>query len=197
MGYLEENTFDYVNCNCGGIPKIIEHESLSVLDGCEWSIVCDYCGLKITDIELSEVVKYWNKANEPLSEREKIARDLLEALGKHEILKSDLVRDILKGSSYKTRGAGFIYIGNTKGTNNYKIGSTIDIENRIKQLKTGNHNFQIIATRQSINRFGDEKILHKLYSGSRISGEWFNFNADQLAEMINTFGFNYHVGGGL
>jgi len=95
-----------------------------------------------------------------------------------------------KGVAYQV---GFVYIAHTVGTNNYKIGSTRDIRKRLSSLKTGNPHIAVIATKQSINRKSDERMLHKIFADSRIAGEWFALTGVQLVDAISKYGFNYCI----
>ena len=99
-------------------------------------------------------------------------------------------------SDDNSRAFGFVYIAHTKNTNQYKIGSTGNIEKRLKTFKTGNPHITIIATKQSYNRLADERIMHKLFKKNKISGEWFALSSEQLIEAIDVYGFNYCIEGG-
>ncbi len=74
-----------------------------------------------------------------------------------------------------------------QGEKKYKIGFTKNsVENRIKQLKTGNHN-QFTIEKVFETKWGTkiESILHRNYQSNRISGEWFELSDKQVDGFIN------------
>jgi len=68
----------------------------------------------------------------------------------------------------------------------YKIGYTKNkVEDRIKQLKTGNSETLIIEqVYQTKWATRIESILHKNFKNQRISGEWFNLDDDQVSGFL-------------
>ena len=87
----------------------------------------------------------------------------------------------------------FVYIAESKGI--YKIGTTKDLVQRLKQFTTGNSQIEIIASLktsfENANRI--EKKLHNVYKHNNIKTEWFNLSADEVEYIIKTLRFNYHV----
>jgi T5orf172 domain len=77
---------------------------------------------------------------------------------------------------------GYIYFLNARGTSRYKIGLTIDLERRLKELN-GQQAAQPIDMIWSI-RVSDmrsaEKTLHDRFQGSQVHGEWFEFEQHDL-----------------
>jgi len=73
----------------------------------------------------------------------------------------------------------------------YKIGQSVNPEQRLKQIKTGNPFCELIC-------FGDkvsEQQLHVYFFKRRISGEWFSLEAKQIEEIKNLLanGFSYEA----
>jgi len=77
------------------------------------------------------------------------------------------------------------------GNKRYKIGYTKKpVEQRLKQLKTGNHQElkieQIFQTKWGTKI---ESILHRNYKNTKVSGEWFDLSQEQvdrfLVECVN------------
>jgi len=53
----------------------------------------------------------------------------------------------------------------------YKIGSAKNVETRFKQLKTANAEIELVCS--YFCHLSDERELHEVLSGVRVSGEWF------------------------
>ena len=103
-------------------------------------------------------------------------------------------KDGCTGYSYTQKETGFVYIAKQLNEKNlYKIGSTSDMSKRISTFKTGNCFVEIIASRKSNNRIGLEKWLHKYYSNKKFEREWFNLSNDDIEELSDIFGFNFHI----
>ena len=68
------------------------------------------------------------------------------------------------------------------GNRIYKIGITKrDIENRLKEFRTGNcSNLYLVDLYKSEWASKIESQLHKIFMAKRISGEWFNLDANDL-----------------
>jgi len=62
----------------------------------------------------------------------------------------------------------------------YKIGKSKNPEQRLKQIKTSNPKANLICYGNAVN----EKYMHDRFYRSRVDGEWFNLNDDQLATAI-------------
>lgn len=90
----------------------------------------------------------------------------------------------------------FVYIGRKNNTEEYKIGITSDIENRIKSLKTGCPDFNIIASLNTKNKpisFRIERGLHASFAEQCIGGEWFSLSEDDVKWIIEQFRFSRHL----
>lgn len=79
----------------------------------------------------------------------------------------------------------YIYI--IKSENYYKIGTTRDVEARMKLLQTGNpHKLEVIK----IFQFGDnysafqiEQLAHKVFGHKRFYGEWFVLDESDVEKL--------------
>ena len=87
---------------------------------------------------------------------------------------------------------GFVYlIGELNEENKYKIGSTKckDINNRMKQLQTGNSNPLFLkAYYETSKPFKLETMLHNKYKDCNVIGEWFELKE----EDVDSFGSTCH-----
>lgn len=68
----------------------------------------------------------------------------------------------------------------------YKIGKSNNPEKRIKALSVNGGNLSLVLTNES----NIENYLHKKFIHKKISGEWFNLDADDLLELIEKYNFN-------
>lgn len=89
----------------------------------------------------------------------------------------------------KTEKDGFVYIA-SGGDSFYKIGRTINISNREKSLKTGNHLLRIFAYTKTDNADKLEVLIHKLFKHKNVGGEWFELTKDDLDDIIRSFCFS-------
>lgn len=71
----------------------------------------------------------------------------------------------------------------------YKIGQSTQPEKRLKQIKTGNLNVELLCYGDKIT----EKYLHTRFYQNRINGEWFYLSNEQLQKAIQLiqYGENY------
>ena len=70
--------------------------------------------------------------------------------------------------------------------NFYKIGYTKDLEQRLKQLGTGNSSdLTVIKTFDTKYDSKIEAYLKKYFKSNNIKGEWFNFSKEEI-EKIET-----------
>jgi hypothetical protein len=67
--------------------------------------------------------------------------------------------------------------------NYYKIGKSKNPLMRLKALKTGNPNIELLAYTDKI----EEKYLHNRFFESKIGGEWFNLSKEKLKSLMNYF----------
>ena len=81
------------------------------------------------------------------------------------------------------RNLGFIYVIKCNRTNLYKIGRTINISARFKQLKTANPDISLIA-HYEVRDTSIEDDLHFKFHHKRIDGEWFELSETEL-NLIN------------
>ena len=78
--------------------------------------------------------------------------------------------------------ANYVYfIWNTR-TNNYKIGRSIDVAQRLKQLQTANDSKLVIyrQIKTSNLNLNLELILHSYFNDYKLVGEWFNITKDDI-----------------
>ena len=82
---------------------------------------------------------------------------------------------------------GYVYlIGESDRDNNYKIGSTKckDINNRLKQLQTGNSSELYIKNYfETDNPFKLEKMMHNHFKSINLIGEWFELSEDDVKQF--------------
>lgn len=73
----------------------------------------------------------------------------------------------------------FVYLIRSSENSYYKIGSTKDINKRIKQLQTGNADkIYLIDKYESDNAFKIERALHNFFSYKNKMNEWFEFGIE-------------------
>ena len=78
-----------------------------------------------------------------------------------------------------------LYIIKEKTTNNYKIGVTNSIFERIKKLQCGNPEVLIIKyLYKTKDDYYYEKIIHNKFIKYNINNEWFKFNKDELCTLL-------------
>lgn len=73
----------------------------------------------------------------------------------------------------------FVYLIRISENSTYKIGTTKDINKRIKQLQTGNaEQIYIIDKYQSDNAYKIEKALHNFFKHKNKLNEWFDLTIE-------------------
>jgi len=78
---------------------------------------------------------------------------------------------------------GFVYLIRNKDL--YKIGITISLERRLKELKPD----EVVAVKEAANMKGIEKLLHKRYKHNRLpQTEYFRLTGDEVQEAIFLLG---------
>ena len=182
MNELVQNA-GILNCKCGSIPKLID-------EGIYFYVKCISCGSSCGDIEADIAIENWNKLN--MSNIEILIKEmehLFDTRNGFDNSKNDYF------GPKACKKHGFVYIANTRGTNQYKIGVTTSLSSRLSQFKTANPMVSIIASKETNDRYSYEKMLHKLYFKNKLSGEWFTLSNDQIVELIKVFGFNYFIEG--
>ena len=84
---------------------------------------------------------------------------------------------------------GFVYlIGECNNKNIYKIGLTkkFDVNERLKELQTGNSNDLYIKETFKTNKpFKLESMLHRHYNKSNERGEWFELTENEVKDFKN------------
>jgi hypothetical protein len=66
----------------------------------------------------------------------------------------------------------------------FKIGIASDVRSRIASLQTGNpYKLNLAACWMFPNAEVVERVLHMKFEGSRMVGEWFQLNEDQLVQL--------------
>ena len=78
---------------------------------------------------------------------------------------------------------GFVYLIRNKDL--YKIGITVSIKRRVKELKPD----EVIAVKEAANMRGIEKLLHKRYKHQGIpQTEYFRLTSDEVDEAVYLLG---------
>lgn len=70
---------------------------------------------------------------------------------------------------------GFIYLIRAIGTNRYKIGFAVNVEQRLKRIQTSSP-FPLFLIKVVPGTPKKEAQLHKMYAHCRVHGEWFEFH---------------------
>lgn len=79
-----------------------------------------------------------------------------------------------------------VYLANEEKSNKYKVGSSNDIDKRIKQLQTGNSSKLILYEWfPTENLFEIEGLAHKYADKNKIHGEWYEFTLDEVEDLCN------------
>lgn len=82
------------------------------------------------------------------------------------------------------RTATGVYFIKIQNTNKFKIGKTVNIINRIKQLSTANpENIKLVYFIKTDHYKSLEQHFHNLFKEDRIAGEWFVFDDAKLTEV--------------
>lgn len=69
------------------------------------------------------------------------------------------------------------YVYLLKAGRRYKIGVSLNVEARVKQLQTGNSKaIKEVFSKRKKNAFYIEKSLHTIFHRKRLNGEWFRLN---------------------
>lgn len=84
--------------------------------------------------------------------------------------------------------SGYVYLICDPGKELFKIGVTTGkIENRIKELQTGNGSELFISNHFKCDYpFKLEKMLHARFMTKRVLNEWFNLTIDDLSHFTET-----------
>lgn len=80
---------------------------------------------------------------------------------------------------------GYVYLLRIPETGVYKIGVSIDVEKRIKQLQTGNtEEITLVNKFYSNYPYKIESNLHRRYGVQAIKGEWFYLEQKDVDTFI-------------
>jgi len=81
--------------------------------------------------------------------------------------------------------SGYIYFVHADGTNRYKIGLTVDLDRRMRELNGKQAPFEnkLLWSIEVSDMRSAEKDLHDMFSNRRVNGEWFVFNESELDEV--------------
>ncbi len=79
---------------------------------------------------------------------------------------------------------GYVYIGFDASRRGFKIGKSIDVRRREREIRNMNPSFFVLAAVGVENQSEFERLLHDLYSEKRIVGEWFDLSLEDVSEII-------------
>lgn len=84
---------------------------------------------------------------------------------------------------------GYVYLLQADGTNNFKIGYSVNPIQRKKAIESNSPiPLNLIKSYQSETAYQDEQKLHKMFAHRRLHGEWFTFESVSHAEeLLNEF----------
>lgn len=89
-----------------------------------------------------------------------------------------------EGYSFKEK-TGFVYI--LRDGENYKIGKTTCIEDRLKSHKCSNLNIEFLYGSKEVYKYSRlEALLHSLFHNKRVYTEWFKLTKEDLEMAIET-----------
>lgn len=88
---------------------------------------------------------------------------------------------------------GYIYV--IKGGDYYKIGRTGNMTQRMKSFsKSIPSNFDLVCSWRVDDMVQEEKELHEIFSESRVRGEWFSLNEDDVLWLCGMASFRAQHG---
>ena len=91
--------------------------------------------------------------------------------------------------SQRKKRKGFIYLVRAE-TGEFKIGYSVDVENRIKAFSVQPpFEYELIHTFSTDDMERAESILHDKFSAKRIKGEWFSLDIEDVNEIIQIKAF--------
>lgn len=101
-------------------------------------------------------------------------------------------------AAWKSRNISFT--PSAKPADYHKIGVSNDVENRLSMLKSGTpHKLELVTTIESDDPEAVEKELHRIYSFSHQSGEWYKLTSNAINSLIALdeiqAGFIQEIGG--
>jgi hypothetical protein len=89
----------------------------------------------------------------------------------------------LKGNGNENKNVLKTYLIEDGANGVFKIGKTINVQQRFNSLKTANPNIKIILV---INGFFETE-LHEKYKKKQISGEWFSLSKKDIKDIIQQY----------
>ena len=108
--------------------------------------------------------------------------NMVDAWGRTESSLADLLSALEAFDVPKGMQDMYVYAIREKETGRIKLGISIDPEERLKQLQTGNsQTLELVAYCKANNRFNDERAAHLKAKQYHIRGEWF---AEKALEVI-------------
>lgn len=76
--------------------------------------------------------------------------------------------------TYDSPRSGYVYLMQPKGHNVYKVGCTVNLDNRMKVFRRKyDFEVQVVATRFYDDYLAAERRWHKRFDAYHIIGEWF------------------------
>jgi hypothetical protein len=97
-------------------------------------------------------------------------------------LKDKKERQCRKEEKQNRLNEGWVYI--LKGNQYYKIGKTINLDNRIKQISPNlPFETELICAIRSENITRTESTLHQMFKDFRVNGEWFELNDQDVGYL--------------
>jgi len=84
---------------------------------------------------------------------------------------------------------GYIYFVHADGTNRYKIGLTVDLDRRMRELNGKQAPFEnkLLWSIEVSDMRSAEKDLHDMFSNRRVNGEWFLFDESELSGVEDEY----------
>ncbi|MBR6144367.1 MAG: GIY-YIG nuclease family protein [Treponema sp.] len=102
--------------------------------------------------------------------------------------------EIPKEKNEEVKHCGFVYVAKQLNEKNlYKIGCTDNISKRLGTFKTGNCFVEMVASKPAQDKLYYEKWFHNYYRAKKYKNEWFLLDSEDLKELAEIFGFNFHL----
>lgn len=94
----------------------------------------------------------------------------------------------------RSKRAGYVYLAHAD-TGHYKIGYSVDPQNRIKHFDTQMPvKVEIVHTIQTDDMRRLEKKLHERFESQRVTGEWFDLGEDDVGFITSIGEMRYYTG---
>lgn len=78
---------------------------------------------------------------------------------------------------------GYVYIGYDGSSKYFKIGKTVDLDRRVREIKNMNPTFEILLHAPVDDQNMVEAHLHKYFENRRVVGEWFNLSVEEVSQL--------------